>query len=59
MPKNLFCLYKNLNLEFTLFITIVALDSSESVLSRMQPIYVTFDYCLCFYMLEYLKDLLF
>ena len=37
MFKNLFCLYKNLNLEFTLFITCVAIDSSESVSSRMQP----------------------
>ena len=58
MSKNLFCLYKNLNLEFTLLITIVAIDSPESVLSRMQPIYVTFEYCLRFYT-EHLKGWLF
>ena len=46
MSKNLFCLYKNLNLEFTFFKICVAIDSPESVSSRMQLKYVTFEYCL-------------
>ena len=49
MSRNLFCWYKSLNLEFTLFRTIVTIDSSESVSSRKQPIYVTFEYCLFLY----------
>ena len=44
MSKNLFCLYKNLNPEFTLFITCVAIDSPESVSSRIQHRHVTFVY---------------
>ena len=48
MSKNLFCLYKNLNLGFTLFITCMPIDFPESVSSRMQPKYVTFVYCLIF-----------
>ena len=47
MSKNLFCLYKNLNLEFTSF-TRVAIDSPGSVSSRMEPKYVTFVYCFIF-----------
>ena len=50
----------NPNLEFTLFITLVAIDSPESVWSRIQTKYVTFEYCLIFCLYsEYLKGLLF
>ena len=60
MFKNLFCLYKNLNLESILFITCVAIDFPERVSSRMQPKYVTFECCLTFYLYsKYLKDFLF
>ena len=48
MSKNLFYLYKNLNLEFTLFITCMVIDFPQSVSSRMQPKYVNFVYCLIF-----------
>ena len=48
MSKNLLRLYKNLNLGFFLFITLVAIFTPESVLSKMQPKYVTFEYYLIF-----------
>ena len=38
--RYLFWRYKNLNLEFILFMTCIAMDSPESVLSRMQPKHV-------------------
>ena len=43
--RNLFWQERNLNLEFILFITWMAMVSPESVSSKMQPKYVTLDYC--------------
>ena len=46
--KRCLCQYKNLNLEFTLFITWVTTDSPEGVSSRIQSNDVSFAYCLIF-----------
>ena len=43
--KNLFLLYRNLNLEFILLITFRAIDSPDIVSFNIQPKYVTFECC--------------
>ena len=49
MSTNLFGRQRNLNLEFTLFISQLAIDSPERVSSRTQPQHVTFEYCFDFF----------
>ena len=49
MSTNLFGRQRNLNLEFTLFISQLAIDSPERVSSRTQPQYVTFEQCFDFF----------
>ena len=48
MSKDLFYQKRYMNLEYTLFITWVAIEPPENVSSRRQPKYVTFAYCLIF-----------
>ena len=43
--RNLFWHQKNLNLEFIWFMTRMAMDSCERISSKMQPKYVTLEYC--------------
>ena len=50
----MFCLQKNLNLEFVLFIKWVVIDSPDSISSRTLPKYVTVEYYLFFIFLYWM-----